>query len=94
MESGGHLVTEHAAGQRRLAPRDTSRYGTLRLTITRNRNGTGTVSVVVRDVRGGMLRDTRLAVTSIDLSPGTPASELPEAALGAALAAAFPGPPS
>lgn len=82
---GSYDIAEHAAAQQNLRSSDRSMFSTVRLTVTRNRNGTGTVSVILRDVRNGMLRDTRLAVASIPLTPGTLASTDPLCALRDAL---------
>lgn len=84
---GQYDIAEHAAAQRNLRSSDRSQFSTVRLTLTRNRNCTGTVSVILRDVRGGMLRDTRLAVTSIPLTPGSLESTDPLMALRQALEA-------
>jgi hypothetical protein len=71
---GTYDITEHAAGTKVARNSDRSRFATIRLTITRNRNGTGTVSVILRDMRGGLMTDTRLAVCSIPMMPGTQAA--------------------
>lgn len=47
----------------------------------------GIVSVIVRSVGGGYLRDQRVAAASIRIVPGTSASEDPIEALTLALAA-------
>jgi len=66
----------HHRGIQALRKGDESRFATVSLTVTRNRNGRGTVSVTVRDVRNGMLRDTRLGIAEIPLTPGSlPASD-------------------
>lgn len=80
-------ISEHVAAQRNVRSSDRSQFSTVRLTVTRNRNCTGTVSIILRDVRGGMLRDTRLAVTTITLTPGSLESTDPVMALRAALMA-------
>jgi hypothetical protein len=67
-------ITEHAAGRSSLRVSDRSRFSTVRLTVTRDMSGTGTVSVIVRDVQGGVQKDTRLATATISLRHGTPGS--------------------
>jgi len=80
-------VAEHISRTGSVRTSDRSRFGTVRLAVTRNRNGTGTVSVIVRDVRGGMLKDTRLAVAQVAMPEGSLESRDPLALLVAALSA-------
>lgn len=86
-------VLPHTQTARSLRRQDRSRYSQVRLTITRNRNETGTVSLIVRDVRGGRLADTRLIAATVNLESGSPASESPVEALRAAVAALLAGLP-
>lgn len=86
-EAGPYAVNGHVAATRPLRGRDTSRYGQVRLTITRDAAASGTVSVIVRSVGGGLLRDTRLHAGKIPMEPGSAESIDPIAALEAALAA-------
>lgn len=64
---GTYDIEEHVTRRRPARNNDRSEYGTLRLTVTRNRSGFGTVSVIVTDVHRGRLKDTRLSVGTITL---------------------------
>jgi hypothetical protein len=75
----------HGVGRLRLPSRDSSRFSTLSLVIHRSSTGKGVCSLIVRSVGGGVLQDTRLGTVTIDLAPGSEASQDPRVALQAAL---------
>ena len=87
MTDNPYAVLDHRQAQRILRSMDRSRYGQVRLTITRASGDIGHVSVVVRSVGGGLLRDTRIHAGVVRLPPGSQESIEPIAALKAALAA-------
>lgn len=64
---GTYDIEEHVTRNRPARNNDRSVYSTLRLTVTRNRSGFGTVSVIVTDVLRGRMKDTRLSVGTITL---------------------------
>ena len=84
-------ITEHVPRRIRDRKSDASRFKTVRLTVQRNDSAWATVSVIVRDVRGGMMLDTRVYAGRIPMSPGSAESDHHSWALASALAAAFPG---
>ena len=82
-----YVITEHTQVERALKGNDTSRYTQVRLTVTRDPHGRGTVSVILRRVGGGLLSDVRLGTCTIDLSDGGPSSRDPLVALACAVGA-------
>lgn len=66
-----------------------SRWGQLRLVVSRNSNGTAEVTLVHRETQGKDRWDRRLAWGRIDCQPGSSNSVDPYTALTSALEALF-----
>lgn len=87
MTDNAYEVVPHLTKVAKLRSTDRSRFGVARLTVSRTRHETGIVSVIVRSVGGGLLRDTRIAAATIRIPNGSAVSEDPMEVLAAALAA-------